>query len=165
MQSINELLGEGEIAQVSDSELDDAVWLSLCEKISTPKDLLAFPDVVGTYYASRYVEWEVGNGGFAQAVLNVPEWLGPAAAAFKALGKPMVTDIIVEAQEIVRREISALPEVRPGAEQALSDYFYDNAFNHLDAQLDDIGFWSDDRRVALVRENREQFLEACTRVT
>lgn len=36
------------------------------------EDLAALSRVAKTYYAFRYVRWEVGNGGSAQAMLNIP---------------------------------------------------------------------------------------------
>ncbi len=148
----------GEFA--SDCEFDDALWLALCEVVKSPNDLAALPEVARNYYASRYVEWEVGNGGFVQAVLNIPEYLEPGAIAFEALGKPQISARIREAATILATEVSSLPEVRPGNEQALSDYFLENAFAHLDEDLDAIGFWSDADRVSYVRANRDALASA-----
>lgn len=151
----HELLAKDEVTGVPDAELDDALWLALSRRIRSIDELELLSVPVQTYYASRYVEWEVGNGGFAQAVLNIPEWLEPAACAFENLGKPKVAETIREARQIYEREKSALPEVRPGAEPELSDYFLENAFNYLDDRLDQIHFWSDDMRLAYVRGTSE----------
>jgi Domain of unknown function (DUF4375) len=144
----------------SDAEFDDALWLALCERVRSIEELEGLPPVARTYYASRYVEWEVGNGGFAQAVLNVPEFLEPAAKAFEVLGKPEVSARIREAAAIYSKEVASLPEVRPGNEPALSDYFLDNAFTHLDEGLEELGFWSDKERIAFVRAHRHEFANA-----
>jgi hypothetical protein len=140
--SIEELMSKDAAGQLPDDEFDDALWLGLCERIKGVQDLARFPEPVRTYYASRYVEWEVGNGGFAQAVLNVPEWLTPAASAFEALGKPQVANLIRQAQSLYQSEKSKLPKVRPGAEPTLSLYFNDNVFNELDEKLESVDFWS-----------------------
>jgi hypothetical protein len=157
---INELMTKDAAGQLSDGEFDDALWLGLCERIKSVDALERFPEPVRTYYASRYVEWEVGNGGFAQAVLNVPEWLEAAAVAFETLGKPLVAELIRQAQSLYEVEKSKLPEVKPGAEPTLSAYFNDNAFNELDEKLEDVDFWSDAARLAYVRTNRAAFLAA-----
>lgn len=47
--------------------LNDAIWLLLSEKIHSVEDLEKYPPEVGVYYGSRLLQWEVGNGGFAQA--------------------------------------------------------------------------------------------------
>lgn len=144
----------------SDAEFDDALWLALCERVSSAADLADLPEVARNYFASRYVEWEVGNGGFAQAVLNIPDYLEPGALAFEALGKPQVAARIREAVAIVKAEVQALPKVRPGNEPALSDYFLDNAFSRLDEGLEAIGFWSDAHRLSYVRAHRDALASA-----
>lgn len=148
----------GEFA--SDAEFDDALWLAMCDCVKSAADLEALPEVARNYYASRYVEWEVGNGGFAQAVLNIPEYLKMGALAFEALRKPQVAARIREAMAILKAERDSLPNVSPGNEPALSEYFLENAFEHLDEGLEDIGFWSDPERLAYVRANREAFAGA-----
>jgi hypothetical protein len=144
----------------SDAEFDDALWLALCERVRSVADLEALPEVARNYYASRYVEWEVGNGGFAQAVLNIPEYMEMGALAFEALQKPQVAARIREALALLKAEVGALPKVRPGNEPALSDYFLDNAFSHLDEGLEDICFWSDAERLAYVRANVQALANA-----
>jgi hypothetical protein len=128
--------------------------------VRSVSDLEALPEVARNYYASRYVEWEVGNGGFAQAVLNIPEYMELGALGFEALQKPLVAARIRQAMAIRKAEEEALPDVRPGNEQALSDYFLDNAFEHLDDGLEDIGFWSDTERLSYVRANRNTLASA-----
>jgi hypothetical protein len=158
--SLSAIIAKDQAGGYSDAEFDDALWLALCERVRTIEELEALPAVARTYYASRYVEWEVGNGGFAQVVLNVPEFLEPAATAFEALGKPEVSARIREAAAIYGSEVASLPEMRPGNEPALSSYFLDNAFTHLDEGLEELGFWSDKERIAFVRAHREELANA-----
>ena len=73
-RSLREVLEQDEISPLDDDELEDAMWLVLCERISTPKDIEQFQRPVAVYFASRLLQFEVGNGGFAQAAFNVPEW-------------------------------------------------------------------------------------------
>ena len=54
----------GEFA--SDADFDDALWLALCDQVTSTADLAGS---VGSsrrmsYRIPRYVEWEVGNGRF-----------------------------------------------------------------------------------------------------
>ena len=158
--SLSSVLARDEAGTYSDGEFDDALWLALCVCVRSVDDLAALSRVARTYYASRYVEWEVGNGGFAQAVLNVPEYLEPAAQAFEVLGKPQVSVRIREAAAILTAELASLPEVRPGNESTLSEYFLENAFTHLDEGLEEIGLWSDKERLAYVRAHRQEFANA-----
>lgn len=156
-----EILMKQDIAgEITDDQFDDELWLALCERITDIQSLAELPVPVKTYYASRYVEWEVGNGGFAQAALNVPEWLEPSAQAFEVLGKPKIAKLIRQALQIYAKEESPLPDVKPGAEPELSDWFYENEFNKLDEQIESVDFWSDSTRLAYVRNNRQAFIEA-----
>ena len=41
-------------------------------RVRSVEDLAALSRVAKTYCAFRYVRWEVGNGGSAQAMLNIP---------------------------------------------------------------------------------------------
>ena len=82
-----EILEQDETSPLNDDELDHRLWLVLFERISTPKDLHQFRQPVAVYYASRLMQFEVGNGGFAQAAFNIPEWFELAAAAYDSLGK------------------------------------------------------------------------------
>jgi len=158
--SVSAIIAKDEAGGYSDAEFDDALWLALCDRVQCGDGLETLPAALRTYYTSRYVEWEVGNGGFAQAVLNVPEYLEPAAQAFEVLGKVKVAKRIREAIAIYQDEIASLPAVRPGSEPAISEYFQDNAFNHLDEGLEEIGFWSDAERLAFVRLHRREFKDA-----
>lgn len=92
--------------------------------------------------------------------MNIPEYLEPGALAFEALGKPQVAARIREAIAILKAEVATLPEVKPGNEPALSDYFLDNAFAHLDQSLEAIGFRSDTERLSYVRAKRHALASA-----
>jgi hypothetical protein len=48
-KSLLETLESDEISPVADSDLDDAVWLALCDKIAAPDDLNKFAPPVGVY--------------------------------------------------------------------------------------------------------------------
>jgi hypothetical protein len=158
--NLADILAKDAAGEFTDAQFDDALWLALCERVRCVEDLNELPAPARTYYASRYVEWEVGNGGFAQAVLNVPEYLEPAASAFEVLAKPAVAARIREALSLYRTELASLPVPAPGKEQELSEYFLDNAFEHLDEGLEELGFWSDQERIAYVRARRQEFAGA-----
>ena len=139
---------------------DDELWLLLSDRITNPSQLDDYPPPVGVYLASRWLQWEVGNGGFAQAAYNIPEWFEVAATGYAALGKPKAVALINEALQMLSNERDTL--MRKGL---LNDTTIHEVFRHfsesdmaaLDTRIPEDEWWSDEERVAYVRENRDAF--------
>jgi hypothetical protein len=112
------------------------------------------------FFACYDLNYQVGNGGFAQAAYNVPELFPIAVEAFEYFGHQ-------EAAQLCRTAISMLPpELAEHFEKGLTDspdlqevfdHFDDSAMQTLDEQIPD-NFWVDDRLQQLVEENRNEFL-------
>jgi hypothetical protein len=85
VKTLQEVLEDDLESQIADGELDDAVWLDLSKEITVPSELQRFELPVTVYFASRLLQWEVGNGGYAQAAINVPEWFELAALGYRKL--------------------------------------------------------------------------------
>lgn len=81
------LFDEDAARPMSPYDLDDALWLLLIAKIKKPAELAQYEPPVSVCLASRWLESEVGNGGFAQAAFNIPHWFELAEAGYTALGK------------------------------------------------------------------------------
>jgi hypothetical protein len=123
-------------------KFDDELWLLLTKKVHNPSDLKKYPETVGVYFASRYVQWEVGNGGFAQAAENVPEWFALAASGYESLGKPKFAALIRKAMTLLQS----------GSEDTL-----EAQLEALDAEIP-AGEWEiDNERVEFVRKHRSDF--------
>jgi hypothetical protein len=141
----------------SDGELDDAVWLDLSKKITVPSDLQRFEFPVTVYYASRLLQWEVGNGGFAQAAFNVPEWFELAAMGYRKLGKTAAESIILEVMQLLPENEEVARQLRTG-EIEWEEYFVDHDFSIYDDRAYASEEWEiDAERIAYVRANREAF--------
>lgn len=80
--SLAELLEHDSKPPLESGEFDDNVWMLLGEIIESVDALDNVPHPVALYFASRYLEWEVGNGGFAQAAYNIPDWFEAAAIGY-----------------------------------------------------------------------------------
>ena len=102
--SVAALMDADERGELDDSTLDDELWVFLNERISTPQDGSHFPKPVLLYYASRYVQWEVGNGGFAQAAYNIPEWFELGSLGYDELGLHRFAALIREAMALLPGE-------------------------------------------------------------
>jgi hypothetical protein len=136
--TVHALLAPDAKAPLSADDFDTELWLLLTHRIHSPNDLKKLPDAVGIYFASRYVQWEVGNGGFAQAAENIPEWFESAAAGYLALGKP-------KSAALIRK---AIPVLGSGDDEALEA---------LDSEIPPDEWEIDGERVEFVRSHRQEF--------
>src|SRR5512134_3828974 len=77
-------------------DFDDAVWGVLCNIVDfdAPDSIVTLPEPVWVYFTTRLLEWEVGNGGFAQAVMNIPDWFELAVKGNEIFGKPHLAAFI-----------------------------------------------------------------------
>jgi hypothetical protein len=126
-----DVIAADEVAPMSEENFDDALWSALCGRVDRGDDVMEWPVEVRAYYATRMVDWEVGNGGFRQALTNVPECFPHAIAGYELLGRPDLANLL--------RNALGAPD--PAALDA------------LDEQLD----VNDDLRVAYVRAHRDAF--------
>ena len=90
-KTLSDLLKDDERSPLTDEDLDTAIWLCLIQAICEPADLDRFEPAVSHYFASRLLQWDVANGGFAQAAVNIAPWFERAAAGYQAIGAPRLT--------------------------------------------------------------------------
>jgi hypothetical protein len=141
-------------------EFVENIASALYERYEDLPPILKWPKAVRYFYACYDLNFQVGNGGFAQAAYNVPELFPLAAEAFDYFGHQ-------EAAQLCRTAISMLPSelaehLNKGLTEApdlqdVFDHFDDSAMQALDEQVPD-SFWVDDRLQQLVEENRDDFL-------
>jgi hypothetical protein len=123
------------------------------------EDFPRWLESVRHFYACYDLNFQVGNGGFAQAAYNVPELIPIAQKAFEQFGR-------MKAAELCRRAVSMLPAGlaehlakgftgRESLEEVF-DHFNASALAKLDKDLPD-EFWADDKLQELVERNREDF--------
>ena len=158
-KSIRELIDLDEESPMDSDEFDTALWLLLCDKISSPESLQRYELPVSVYYASRFLQWEVGNGGFAQAAYNIPEWFRLAADGYAKLEKPNAAQLIKDAMKLLPGERDELE--RKGLFAAtigsVFDHFRESRMAALDDRIPEDEWWIDHERVAYVRKHRDAF--------
>jgi hypothetical protein len=119
-----------------------------------------WPESVRLFYACYDINFQVGNGGFAQAAYNVPELLPVAQQAYERFG-------CKQAADLCRRAVSMLPaELREHLVKGLRgdrrtiqhvfDHFRESDMAELDENLPP-DFWADDKLQELVQQNRKDF--------
>ena len=123
------------------------------------KKFAQWPESVQLFYACYDINYQVGNGGFAQAAYNVPELLPIAQKAFERFGRKRAADLC-------RRAVEMLPaELRVHLEKGLRDrqsieeifeHFDESEMTRLDKNLHK-EFWADDALQELVQRNRKDF--------
>jgi hypothetical protein len=158
-QSFREIIERDQRGEYSGWEdFDDLLWSALCHAVDSPQTVIKLPEPVWVYYATRLLEGEVGNGGFAQAAMNIPEWFGLAARGNEILGKPELAAFIRGAGKLAWSEAKCLRKARDGGLEDAFAYFREGNFEKFDRRLDEIGWWCDEERIAYVRANREAFI-------
>ena len=153
--SMAEAFEAHDAGEIDAPRLDDAIWLVLTGMVGSASDLAKLPGPVADYYASRYLQFEVGNGGFAQAAYNIPDYFGPAAKGYRARGLPEAAALIDKAALIVEEERAKFDADDIGD---LFEQFEDSELADFDEELDDVGFWADESRLAHVLRHRDTFL-------
>jgi hypothetical protein len=118
-----------------------------------------WPESVRLFYACYDVNYQVGDGGFAQAAYNVPELLPVAQKAFERFGRKQAADLC-------RRAVEMLPaELREHLDKGLRDRptiedvferFSESEMAALDENLPE-EFWADDALQELVQQHRKDF--------
>jgi hypothetical protein len=123
------------------------------------QDFPQWPESVRYFYACYDLNFQVGNGGFAQAAYNVPELIPVAQKAFEQFGR-------MKAAELCKRAVSMLPAELAehlakgftGTEslEEVFDHFDESALAELDQDVPE-EFWADDKLQELVERNRKVF--------
>ena len=144
---------------LDDTELDDRVWIRLGSVIDyRDASMLALehPDV-RAYLATRWFEWEVGNGGLHQFFFNCgddPELVGLILEGFSHLGcddtrRVLEQDII----PIAEAEADWRESLRIGAIEMFSQSYEVSRLPEFDDRVE----IHDTERVRMVRANPERF--------
>jgi hypothetical protein len=157
--TVAELIAHDERSLLPKSEFDDALWILLQDKIFSIEDASSFPRPVILYFASRYVQWDVGNGGFAQAAFNVPEWFELALEWYRLMGKASSASLLEEAIRLLPEEKAELDGkgLRDGTIAEVFEHFDQSRMSALDKRIVSEDWEVDEERVEYVRKNRDAF--------
>lgn len=158
--SLKELLLKDLESPFSYENLDDKVWMILGEYFTEPQDLMKYPDEFTIYFASRYLEWEVGNGGFAQAAYNIPEWFTLALKGYKYFNKTNSVKLIEKAIELLTPEQEELKKkslIPSNSIEEVFSHFKESQMAALDKEISDEDWWIDEMRIEFVRDHRGVF--------
>jgi hypothetical protein len=162
-ETLGALLDADQSGRLSDEEFDDCLWSLVCRHVSSIEDARSLPSPVVNYYASRRMEWDVGNGGFAQAAYNMYEWFPAAAEGYTALGLPKAAALIERAYNLAQAErgvVGKLKRRRAGISSIFKS-FRESSLAELDKQLignlDSVNWWALTPRLTYARLHRDAF--------
>jgi hypothetical protein len=141
-------------------EFIERIASALYERVEDLPPMEEWPAPVRQFYALYDFNYQVGNGGFAQAAFNVPELFPIVVQAFDDFG-------LRDAAATCRRALAMLPaEISAQIEKGIIDtdsleevfeHFDDSEMQSLDENIPD-EFWADDKLQELAQANREAFL-------
>ncbi len=142
------------------TEFDDELWGVVADAVDIDS-IGELPEPVRVYFATRLVEWDVGNGGFAQAAMNYAGVFEHAALGFLALGKPDIAALIRAAALVAESEKASIDEARDGGVEGAFEYFAESdAFDEFDQRLDEVGWFENgEARLDYVRAHRDDFIK------
>ncbi len=134
---------------------DDVLHTVLSYHLMDLGDLNAAPRPVALFYAARTLEFDVGNGGFAQAAYNYPDWFGLAAEGYRAFDLPLAAERIEKARTLLPGERRLFTATRIGH---LFEQFQESRLAKLDSDLDGCGWWAIEARIAYAVRHKDSFL-------
>jgi Domain of unknown function (DUF4375) len=158
--SISALMKADAAGALSDEDFDRHLGWFLGRLLPrTPADSLSIPEPVLVYWATRLVEFNVFNGGFAQAAYNVPEWFELAALGYEQFDRPIAAERIRKAAKLSQKEQASVSWLkRRRAEiRAIFSHFSESSLRALDQNLYEIGWDVTGARIQIARANREAF--------
>ena len=135
---------------------DEALWSFLCKKVNSGSDVSELPEAVRNFYASRYLEWEVGNGGFAQAAYNIPHLFEPAQIGYAALGLSDAAALIAKAQQLIDEGAANFKGDTDDIGELFAE-FVESSLSPLNERLDEVGWWATVARSAYALSHRKDF--------
>lgn len=118
-----------------------------------------WPETVRLFYACYDINFQVGNGGFAQAAYNVPELLPIAQKAFERFGRKQAADLCGRAVSMLSAELREhlAKGLRHRATiEGVFAHFRESEMARLDENLPG-EFWADDALQDLVQQHRKDF--------
>jgi hypothetical protein len=127
----------------SETGFDDALWTLTCRAVKVDPKFQSIPEPLMVYYVTRYLTWEIGNGGFAQAAMNVPHLFEPAALGYETLGRPDLSAFIREVSVVVKSEADRIKEAAITGDDTFA-YFREGTFARFDEQTKQNGWYDTD---------------------
>jgi hypothetical protein len=132
---------------------------ALYERYEDMPPISVWPQSVRYFYACYDINFQVGNGGFAQAAYNVPELIPIALEAFEHFECKDAIKLLRNVIDALPNELSEHDAKGFGYDETLEEVFEHFASSDLSAFDEDLpeDFWVVPRLQRLIEENRQDF--------
>jgi len=140
-------------------EFVEDIASALYERSDDLPPIEEWPQSVRYFYACYDLNYQVGNGGFAQAAYNVPELIPIALDAFRHFGHSNAVAHLERVITLLPSELADHDEKGFGNDETIGEvfeHFDESKLSELDEDIPD-DFWVDARLQKLVEENRGEF--------
>lgn len=143
-----------------DYDIAEDVAQAIYERVEDLPPIAQWDAPVRNFFSLYELNFQVGNGGFAQAAYNTPELLPLAEKAFVDLGCDDAARLCRTAMEMLPRD--AAERSAQGVDQTTSvgdafEFFNNSDMASLESGIPD-EFWVEERLSHYVLTNREAFL-------
>lgn len=157
-----------------DMEFDSDLWAVFLDVLNTDYDnVKLMPSELQSYYATRTLEWEVGNGGIDQYLDNlahcadsnneVLDTLDMCIRGYQAFNAPVHLDLVTKLKGFVEQVIA-----KGGGDHKVHDILEAMPEDELDAEIekleaitdtDEFSGGQDEARLNFVFAHKEVFIE------
>ena len=139
-------------------DLDTDIWCAILDATGeSVDDYKKLPRSVQLFYASRYLEWEVANGGFPQAAYNIPGLFALAREWYSMEGLNEAASIIEQAEQLIRDGEAEFKTPCGGDIGELFEEFLDSRLSALSSPAWECGLDATEARVKYAIRNRGDF--------
>lgn len=104
-QGLKEVFGAHADSDPDDRMLIEGIASALYEYIENEPDIDRWPQSARCFYALYDMDFQIGNGGLAQAAYNIPELFPAVIDAYETLGRPLVAQFFREALGLLPAEL------------------------------------------------------------
>ncbi len=129
-----------DIVSLSDTELDDWLWIRLSGVVDgSAATIAALPEPHRAYYSTRLFEWEVMNGGLHQYFFNhpEPELLDLVLDGYRLLRLDAQAAMIRElVAPLAEREASWREALRDGTIESFMESYAESALPQFDERIE-----------------------------
>lgn len=137
-KSVADVIRDDEAQPMPMEDFDDALWHASLDAVKLAEDFHALPGGFRMYFATRMVEWEVGSGGFVEAVECAAAYWDEAIAGYRLLGDESSAELLARCKGLDEKALETMDAVVAGP-----------PWNGVP--------WSDSKRIEYVRAHRAEF--------
>jgi hypothetical protein len=142
-------------------EFIEQIASALYERLEELPALEQWPEGVRKFFVLYEFNYQVGNGGFAQAAYNTPNLFPIALEAYESLGLHEAASLCRRAWEMLPAELTSQIEkgvIDSDSLEEVFEHFDDSEMSALDESIPD-EFWVDDVLQSIAEKHSAEFMQ------